>query len=77
MHSWFVHLQQQNCRFGSVKMILSAMRDENQTLNVLDLEEKKRAIDERIVSYETLRYCSIANGIDVDEKDFAACQELR
>ena len=43
----------------------------------MDLEEKKRAIDERKVSNEQMREDSIANRKNVDEEDYAtACQEL-
>ena len=53
------------------------MQDENQILNDLDLDEKKRAIDKLMVSNETLREDSIANGDDANEEDYAAaCQEL-
>ena len=56
---------------------MSALQDENQILNYLDLDEKKRAIDNLMVSNEKLREDSIANGKVVDEEDYAAaCQEL-
>ena len=56
---------------------MSALQDENQILNYLDLDEKKRAIDKLMVSNEKLREDSIANGKVVDEEDYAAaCQEL-
>ena len=56
---------------------MSALQDENQILNYLDLEGKKRAIDEKFFGHEKLRSDSIANGKDVDEEDYAtACQEL-
>ena len=56
---------------------MSALQDENQILNNLDLEEKKRAIDERMVINEKMREDSIANSKNVDEDDYAtACQEL-
>ena len=41
MQSRFVELQQQNASIGKVKMLMSALQDENQILNYLDLEEKK------------------------------------
>ena len=56
---------------------MSALQDENQRLNYLDLHEKKRAIDKLMVSNEKLREDSIANGNDANEEDYAAaCQEL-
>ena len=56
---------------------MSAFQDENQILNYLDLGEKKRVIDERMVSNENLRDDSIANGKDANEEDYvAACQEF-
>ena len=56
---------------------MSALQDENQILNYLDLDEKKRAIDKLMVSNEKLREDSIANCEVVDEEDYAAaCQEL-
>ena len=56
---------------------MSALQDENQILNYLDLDEKKRAIDKLMVSNEKLREDSIANSKVVDEEDYvAACQEL-
>ena len=56
---------------------MSALQDENQILNYLDFEEKKRAIDEKIVSNEKMREDSIANSKNVDKEDnAAACQEL-
>ena len=75
--SRFVELQQQNSRFGKMIILMSALQDENQILNYLDLDEKKRAIDKLMVSNEKLREDSIANGNDANEKDYAAaCQEL-
>ena len=55
---------------------MSALQDENQILNYLDLEEKKRAIDERIAHNEKLRDEGIENGEDAEEDYAAACQEL-
>ena len=55
---------------------MSALQDENQILNYLDLEEKKRAIDERIAHNEKLRDERIENGEDAEEDYAAACQEL-
>ena len=75
--SRFVELQQQNSRIGRMIILMSALQDENQILNYLDLDEKKRAIDKLMVSNEKLREDSIANGKVVDEEDYAAaCQEL-
>ena len=42
----------------------------------MDLEETKRAIDERIVHNERLRNDQIENGEDAEEDYAAACQEL-
>ena len=54
-----------------------AIHDENEIHTCLDLEEKKRVVDEKIVSNEKLRDDPIANGRDVDEENYAAaCQEL-
>ena len=56
---------------------MSALQDENQILNYLDLDKTKRAIDERMVSNEKMRENSIANSKNVDEEDYAtACREL-
>ena len=67
----------QSLSIGRVKILMSALQDENQILNYLDLDEKKRAIDKLMVSNEKLREDSIANGKVVDEEDYAAaCQEL-
>ena len=38
--SRFVELQQQNSRIGRMIILMSALQDENQILNYLDLEEK-------------------------------------
>ena len=77
MQSRFVELQRQNSNTGRVIILMSALQDENQILNYLDLDEKKRAIDKLMVSNEKLREDSIANGKVVDEEDYAAaCQEL-
>ena len=77
MQSRFVELQRQNSNIGKVKMLMSALQDENQILNYLDLDEKKRAIDRLMDSNEKLREDSIANGNDANEEDYvAACQEL-
>ena len=74
MQSRLVELQQQNSSVGRVQMLMSALQDENQILNYLDLDEKKRAIDRLMDSNEKLREDSIANG---NEEDYAAaCQEL-
>ena len=74
--SRFVELQQQNSSIGKLIILMSALQDENQILNYLDLEEKKRAIDERIAHNEKLREERIENGEDAEEDYAAACQEL-
>ena len=77
MQSRLVELQHQCSSIGRVKILMSALQDENQILNYLDLDEKKRAIDKLMVSNEKLREDSIANGNDANEEDYAAaCQEL-
>ena len=77
MQSRFVELQRQNSNTGRVITLMSALQDENQILNYLDLDEKKRSLDKLMVSNEKLREDSIANGKVVDEEDYAAaCQEL-
>ena len=77
MLSRLVELQHQCSSIGRVKILMSALQDENQILNYLDLDKKKRAIDKLVVSNEKLREDSIANGKVVDEEDYgAACQEL-
>ena len=77
MQSRLVELQHQCSSIGRVKILMSALQDENQILNYLDLDEKKRAIDKLTVSNEKLRDDSIANGKVVDEEDYAAaCQDL-
>ena len=76
MKSHFVELQRQDSNTGRVIILMSALQDENQILNYLDLEEKKRAIDERIAHNEKLRDERIENGEDAGEDYAAACQEL-
>ena len=77
MQSRLAELQQQISSVGRVQMLMSALQDENQILNYLDLDEKKRAIDRLMDSNKKLREDSIANGKVVDEEDYAAaCQEL-
>ena len=77
MQSRLVELQHQRSSIGRVKILMSALQDENQILNYLDLDEKKRAFDKLMFSNEKLREDSIANGKVVDEEDYAAaCQEL-
>ena len=77
MQSRSVELQQQTSSVGRVQMLMPALQDENQILNYLDLDEKKRAIDRLMDSNEKLREDSIANGKKVDEEVYAAaCQEL-
>ena len=72
----FVELQQQNSRIGRMITLMSALQDQYQILNYLDLEEKKRAIDERIVHNEKLSDERIRNGKDAEADYAAACQEL-
>ena len=56
---------------------MSALQDENQILNSLDLDEEKGAIDKLMVSNENLPEDSIENGKDANEEEYvAACQEL-
>ena len=77
MQSRLAELQQQSSTIGRVKILMSALQDENQILNCLELDEKKHAIDKLMVSNEKLREDSIANGNDANEGDYAAaCQEL-
>ena len=77
MQSRLAELQQQSSSVGRVQKLMSALQDENQILNYLDLDEKKRAIDRLMDSNKKLREDSIANGKIVDEEDYAAaCQEL-
>ena len=76
MKSRFVELQRQNSNIGRLIILMSALQDENQILNYLDLEEKKRAIDERIAHNEKLCDERIENGEDAEEDYAAACQEL-
>ena len=75
MQSQLVELQHQCSSIGRLKILMSALQDENQILNYLDLDEKKRAIDKLMVSNEKLREDSIANGKVVDKEEYA-CQEL-
>ena len=76
MKSRFVELQRQDSNTGRVIILMSALQDENQILNYLDLEEEKRAIDEKIAHNEKLRDERIENGEDAKEDYAAACQEL-
>ena len=70
-------LQQQNDSIGRVKKLKSALRDKNQIPRYLDRDEKKRAVDQLMISNKKLREDSIAEGKNVDEKDYAAvCQAL-
>ena len=72
-----VELQQQNDSIGRVKKLKSALRDKNQIPRYLDRDEKKRAVDQLMISNKKLREDSIAEGKNVDEKDYAAvCQAL-
>ena len=47
MQSQFVELQQQNFSIGRVEILMSVLHDENQTINYLDLMDKKRLVDEK------------------------------
>ena len=77
MQSRLVELQQQSSSTGRVKILMSALQDENQILNYLDIDEKKRAFDKLMVYNEKLREDSIANSKVVDEEEIAAaCQEM-
>ena len=76
MKSRFVELQRQDSNVGRLIILMSALQDKNQILNYLDLEEKKRAIDERIVHNEKLRDLRIENREDAEEDYAAACQEF-
>ena len=77
IQSQLVELQHQCSSIRRVKILMSALQDENQILIYLDLDEKKRAIDKLMFSNEKLREDSIANGNDANEEDYAAeCQEL-
>ena len=58
-------------------MLMSALQDENEILTHLDLEEKKRGVDQLFVSNRELRDEVIANGKNPNEKDYAtACQKF-
>ena len=74
--SRFVELQQLYSRIGKMIIVMSALQDETQIMNHLDLEEKKRAIDERIVHNEKLSDKRIENGEDAEADYAAARQEL-
>ena len=75
-NSRFVELQQQNSSIGRMIILISALQDVNQILNYLDLEERKRAIVEKIVHNEQLRDERSESGEDVEEDYAAAWQEL-
>ena len=66
LKSQFVELQRQSSNTGRVIILMSALQDGNQILNYLDLEEKKRAIDEKIAHNEKLRDERIENGEDAE-----------
>ena len=77
MQSLLEGLQQRSTGIGRFKMLMSAMHDKNEIHTSLYQEEKKRAVDERMVSNERLRNDAIANGKNIDEEENeAACQEL-
>ena len=56
---------------------MSALQDENQILNYLDLDGKKRAFDRLMVSNKKLREDSIAKGKKVDEEDYVVEELLQ
>ena len=77
MWSRFEELQQQNSSIGRLAILMSAMCDESEIQNYLDPEEKKRAVDETMVSNKKLRKEAIANGEDTNGDDYtSACQEM-
>ena len=76
MKTRFVELQRQDSNTGRVIILMSALQDENQILNYLDPEEKKRGIDEKIAHNKKLRDERHENGEDAEEDYAAACQEL-
>ena len=77
MQSRYEELQQQNSSIGRLAILMSAMCDESEIQNYLDLEEKKRAVDETMVSNEKLRKEAIANCEDTNGDDYtSACQEM-
>ena len=75
MQSQLVEMQHQCSSIGRAKILMSALQDENQILNYLDLNEKKHAIDKLMVSNEKLREDSIENGKVASEKDYAAARQ--
>ena len=68
MQSRLEDLQQRNSRNGMLKT-LSALADENEIQNYLDLEEQKRCIDEIIVNNEKWRNSQFANGEDFNKEE--------
>ena len=76
MQRHIVELQRQNANTGRLIILMSALQDENLILNYLDLEEKKRDIDDRIVHNKKLRDERIENGEDAEEDYAAAYREL-
>ena len=64
MQSSFENLQHLNAGFGKLKMLMSALQDENAVQNILDLEEQKRCIYETIVTNEKWRESWITNEED-------------
>ena len=70
-------LQQKNPSIGRVRSLMSAWHDKSEIKNYLDLEDQKRAVDEKMGSNEKLRDDKIKNGENVEEADYAAaCQKL-
>ena len=56
---------------------MSVLNGENQVLNLLDLKDKKRVVEEKTITNENLSDDKNANSEDVDEEYYAAlCQEL-
>ena len=51
---------------------MSAMREESEIQKYLELEEKKRAVDEKMISNEKLRNQAIAYGKDTNEEYYTA-----
>ena len=78
MQSRLEDLQQRNARIGMLKMLMSALEDENEIQNYLDLEEQKRCIDEIVVNNGKWRNSQLANGEDFNEEESTAeCQTLQ
>ena len=77
MTTRYGELQQKIPSIGRVRSLMSAWHDKSEIKNYLDLEDEKRAVDEKMGSNEKLRDDKIKNGENVDEADYAAaCQNL-